>query len=133
LSKETGRTERNTGKIAALLVSHRMLNTVVALGSLLVGCLFFILGYEILRDPILGMSVSNWILLVTVGSAVTLSFLRVLTSKEEITREILNSVFKLVVFVSKGRWPPEKFKSKARIALEAFQYAITVSGRRPQA
>jgi hypothetical protein len=59
LSKETGKTERNTGKIAASLVSHRMLNTVVALGSLLVGCLFFILGFEIPRDPILGMSVSN--------------------------------------------------------------------------
>ena len=133
MSKEIGKTERNPGKISASLVSHRMLNTVVALGRLLVGCLFFILGYEIPRDPILGMSVSNWILLVTVGSAVTLSFLLVLTLKEEITRKIQNSVFKMVVFVSKGRWPLEKFKSKARIALEAFQYAIMVLGTRPQA
>jgi len=133
MSKETGETERNTGKIAASLVSHRILNTVVALGSLLVGCLFFILRYEIPRDPVLGMSVSNWILLVTVGSAVTLSFLFVLTLKEDITRKILNSVFKLVVFVSRGRWPLEKFKSKARIALEAFHYAITVIGRHPSA
>ena len=57
MSKETGETERNTGKIAASIVSHRILRTVVVLSSLLGSCLaFFILRYEIPEEPVLGIS-----------------------------------------------------------------------------
>ncbi len=131
MSKETGGTERNTGKIAASLVSHRMVNTVVALGSLLVGCLFFILRHEIPRDPVLGMSVSNWILLVTVGSAVTLAFMFILTLNEGLTQKTVDSLFKLATFVSKDHWPLKRFKSRVRKGLNAFHYAITVIGGQP--
>ncbi len=132
MSKETGNTERNTGKIAASLVSHRILSTVVVLGSLLVSCLFFfILRYEIPEEPVLGMSISNWIVLVTVGTAVTLFFLFTLAIKEEITRKIMDPLLKLAVFISKGRWQLTRLQSRVRKALNAFHYAIKVFGRHP--
>ena len=132
VSKETGETERNTGKIAASLVSHRILGTVVVLGSLLISCLsFFILRYKIPEEPVLGMSISNWILLVTLGSAVTLFLLFVLSLKEELTRKIADSLFKVVAFISRRRWQLTGLKSKVQTALNAFHYAIKVLGRHP--
>lgn len=133
MSKETGETERNTGKIAASLVSHRILNTVVVLGSLLGSCLFFfvVLRYEIPEEPVLGMSISNWILLVTLGTAVTFFFLFALALKEEITQKIMDLLFKLVAVISRGRWRLTELKSKVQTALNAFHYAIKVLGRPP--
>ena len=132
MSKETGETERNTGKIAASLVSHRILNTVVVLSSLLVSCLFFfVLRYELPEEPVLGMSISNWLILVTLGTAVTFFFLFALAIKEEITRKMMDLLFKLVAFVSKGRWRLTGLKTKVQTALNAFHYAIKVFGRHP--
>ena len=132
MSRETGETERNTGKIAASLVSHRILGTVEVLGSLLISCLFFfVLRYKIPEELVLGVSISNWIILVTLGTAVTLFFLLALALKEEITRKLMDSLFKLVVFISRGRWRLTGLKSKVQIALNAFHYAIKVLGRHP--
>jgi len=132
MSKEAGETGRNAGKIAASLVSHRILNTVVVLSSLLVCCLsFFILKYEIPEEPVLGMSISKWIILVTLGTVTTLSFLVALALREEITRKILDLLFKLVGFISRGRWHLTALKSKVQKAVDAFHYAIKVFGRHP--
>ncbi|MFQ5758522.1 MAG: lysylphosphatidylglycerol synthase transmembrane domain-containing protein [Candidatus Bathyarchaeia archaeon] len=132
MSKETGETERNAGKIAASIVSHRILGTVVVLGSLLGSCLsFFILRYRIPEEPVLGISISNWIILVTVGTSITLFFLFALALKEEITRKIMDLVFKVVVFISRGRWRLTGIRSKVRIARNAFHYAIKVLGEHP--
>ena len=132
MSRETGETERNTGKIVASLVSHRILGTVEVLGSLLISCLFFfVLRYKIPEEPVLGVSISNWIMLVTLGTVVTLFFLLALALKEEITRKLMDSLFKLVVFISRGRWRLTGLKSKVQTALNAFHYAIKVLGRQP--
>jgi uncharacterized protein (TIRG00374 family) len=132
MSKETGETERNTGKIAASLVSHRILNTLVVLSSLLISCLFFfVLKYELPEEPVLGMSVSNWLILVTLGTAVTFFFLFALALKEEITQKMLDLLFKLAAFISRGRWQLTGLKTKVQKALNAFHYAIKVFGRHP--
>jgi uncharacterized protein (TIRG00374 family) len=132
MSKETGETEQNTGKIAASIVSHRILKMVVVLSSLLGSCLsFFILRYEIPKESVLGISVSNWIILVTLGTVAILFFLIVMALKEEITRKITDSLFKLIAFISRGRWHLTELRSKAQTALDAFHYAIKVFGRHP--
>ena len=131
MSREIGETEQNTGKIAASLVSHRILVSVVVLSSLVISCLFLILGYEIPVQPVLGMSISNWIILVTFGTVIILLFLFALALKEEITRRIMNSLFKVVVFLSKGRWQLTGLKSRAQKALDAFHYAIKVFREHP--
>jgi len=131
MSKETGETERNTGKIAASLVSHRILVSVVVLSSLVISCLFLISEYKIPEQPVLGMSISNWIILVTLGTVIILLFLSALALKEEITRRITNSLFKVVVFISKGRWQLTGWKSRVQKALDAFHYAIKIFRRSP--
>ncbi|MFQ6065265.1 MAG: YbhN family protein [Candidatus Bathyarchaeia archaeon] len=136
MSKETGEsgeTERNTGKIAASLVSHRILNTVVVLSSLVTSCLFFfvVLRYKLPQEPVLGMSISGWLMLVTLGTSIAFFFLFALAVKEEITQKITDSLFRLVAFLSRGRWRLTELKSKVQTALNAFHHAIKIFGRRP--
>lgn len=131
MSRETGETERNAGKIAASLVSHRILVSVVVLGSLVISCLFLVLAYRIPEQPVLGMSISIWMILVTLGTITVLLFLYTLALKEKITQRIMNSLFKLVVFVSRGRWQLARLQSRAQKALDAFHYAIKIFGRNP--
>jgi uncharacterized protein (TIRG00374 family) len=131
MSRETGETEQNTGKIAASLVSHRILGTLVVLGSLLISCLFFILSSQIPQELVLGMSVFNWILVVTVGTAVSLIFLFTLALKEEITRKLTDSLLRVIVFISRGRWRLTGLRAQVRTALNAFHYAIRVLSGRP--
>jgi len=131
MSKEMGETERNAGKIAASLVSHRILGTVVVLGSLLGSCLFFILRHEIPKEPVLGVSILNWIILVTVGTALIILFLFVLALKEGVTQKIMDPLFKVIAFISRGRWHLAELKTKAQTALKAFHYAIKVLGKHP--
>jgi len=132
MSRETGVTEGNAGKIAASLVGQRILITVVVLGSLLGSCLsFFILRYEIPQAPVLGMSILNWIVLVTLGTAIILFFLVALALKEEITQKILDPLLKVAAFVSRGRWQLEQLRSRVQTARDAFHYAIRVLGEHP--
>lgn len=132
MSKETGETEQNAGKIAASLISHRILSIIVVLGSLLLSCLFFfILRYDIPEELVLGISISNWILLVTFGASLSLFFLFALALKKEIMRKIMHLLFKLVAFISRGHWRLTGLKFKVQMALNSFHYAIKVLGSYP--
>ena len=132
MSRETGATEGNAGKIAASLVGQRILITVVVLGSLLGSCLsFFILRYEIPQAPVLGMSILNWIVLVTLGTTLILSFLVALALKEEITQKIVDPLLRVAAFVSRGRWQLKQLRSRVQTARDAFHYAIRVLGEHP--
>jgi uncharacterized protein (TIRG00374 family) len=132
MARETGEAERNAGKIAASLVGQRILVTVVVLGSLLGSCLsFFILRYEIPEVPVLGISILTWILLVTLGTAIILLFLFALALKEELTRRMVDSLLKVVVFISRGRWQLNGLKSRVQTARDAFHYAIKALAGHP--
>lgn len=119
-------TSENTGKVVASVVSHRILLSVVTLGSLIIGSLSFL----VLRHEIPGF-ILNLILLVSFGTMITLVFLFLLCFKEQMTRKITDSLLRLVVFVSRGRWRLTSLRSEARRVLKAFHQAIDVLGAHP--
>jgi uncharacterized protein (TIRG00374 family) len=108
-------------------VGQRILVTFVVLGSLLGSSIsFFILRYEIPEAPVLGMSIMNWIILVTLGTAMILLFLFALALKEEVTRRIVDPLLKVAVFISRGRWQLNVLRSRVQTARDAFHYAIKI-------
>ncbi|UCF58323.1 MAG: flippase-like domain-containing protein, partial [Candidatus Bathyarchaeota archaeon] len=123
MSKETG---KNTGRVAASVVSHRILSSTVTLGSLIIGSLSFL----VLRHKIPGF-ILNLILLVSFGTTVTLVFLFLLCFKEHMTRKITDSLLRLIAYISRGRWRLTSLRSEARRALKAFHQAIDVLGAHP--
>jgi len=123
MSKETN---ENTGRVAASVVSHRILSSAVTLGSLIIGSLSFL----VLRHEIPGF-ILNLILLVSFGTGITLVFLFLLSFKEQMTRKITDSLLRLITFVSRGRWRLTTLRSEAQRALKAFHQAIDVLGAHP--
>ncbi|UCE28781.1 MAG: flippase-like domain-containing protein [Candidatus Bathyarchaeota archaeon] len=123
MSKETN---ESTGRVAASIISHRILSSVVTLGSLIVGSLSFL----VLRHEIPGL-ILNLILLVSFGTVITLVFLFLLCFKEQMARKITDSLLRLIAFVSRGRWQLTSLKSEARRILKGFHQAIDVLGAHP--
>ena len=123
MSKESS---KNTGRVAASVISHRILTSVVTLGSLVIGSLSFLaLRHEIPQF------VLNLILLVSFGTTGTLVFLFLLCFKEQITRKLVDSLLKLAAFISRGRWTFASLRSETRGALKAFHHAIDILGAHP--
>jgi len=124
MSKETN---ENTGRVAASVVSHRILSSVVTLGSLIIGSLsfVFVLKHEI---PVF---ILNLILLVSFGTVITLAFLFLLCFKEHMTRKITDSLLRLIAFISRGRWRLTTLTSEVQRALKAFHQAIDILGAHP--
>jgi uncharacterized protein (TIRG00374 family) len=124
MSKESG---GDTGKVVASVVGHRILSMMITLSSLIIGSLaLFILHYEL---PTL---VSNLILLVAVGTIISLIFIFLLCLKEQLTQKLIDLLLRFFVFVSRGRLQLTNLRTKATKALSAFHQSIEVLGRHPR-
>ena len=123
MSKETS---ENTGKIVASVVSHRILNMVITLSSLVIGSAFFILKYEPAGLVIIFITV------IAVSTTVSLALLLYLSFKKRATGRIVNWIVHLLVRIFKGRWQLTRLKSQARKMLEAFHQGINVLGKHPK-
>jgi len=123
MSKETS---KNTGKIVASVVSHRILTTAITLSSLVIGSTFFILKYEPAGLVIIFITV------IAVSTTVSLALLLYLSFKKRATGRIVDWIVRLLVRIFKGRWQLTRLKSQARKMLEAFHQGINVLGRHPK-
>jgi len=123
MSKDSG---ENAGKVVASVVSHRILSMIITLSSLIISSLLlFILQYKL---PAL---VSNLILLVAVGTVISLVFIFLLCLKEQLTQKLIDLLLRFFVFVSRGRLKLTSLRTKATKALRAFHESIEVLGRHP--
>lgn len=124
MSKDSG---ENAGKVVASVVSHRILSMIITLSSLIIGSLsLFILQYKL---PTL---VSNLILLVAIGTAISLIFIFLLCLKEQLTQKLIDLLLRFFVFISRGRLKLTSLRTKATKALRAFHQSIEVLGRHPE-
>jgi len=124
MSKDSG---ENAGKVVASVVSHRILSMIIALSSLIISSLsLLILRYE------LPAIVSNLILLVVVGTAISLIFIFLLCLKEQLTQKLIDSLLRFFVFISRGRLKVTSLRTKATKALHAFHQSIDVLGGHPK-
>lgn len=124
MSKETG---ENAGKVVASIVSHRILSMAITLGSLIVGALSLLILHIQVDTFVLIL-----ILLVTIGSVISLIFMFLLCFKKQITQRIIDLLIRFFSFISRGRLQLVSLRSKALKALGAFHESIEVFGRNPR-
>jgi uncharacterized protein (TIRG00374 family) len=116
----------DTGKIVASVVSHRILSMATTLGGLIVGSTFFILQYE----PS-GLVVS-FILIVAVGTALSLFLLVYLSMREKATKRAVNWVVNLINRLFRGRLKSTRVSTKVAKMLKEFHRGIEILGARPR-
>jgi len=123
MSKDSG---ENAGKVVASVVSHRILSMIITLSSLIIGSAsLFILQYK------LPSFVFNLILLVVIGTTISLVFMFLLCSKEQLTQKIIDSLLRFSNFLLRGRLKLASLRSKARKALRVFHQSIEFLGGNP--
>lgn len=123
MSKSSG---GNTGKVAASIVSHRILSGVIMLSSLIIGSTFLVLRYK------LPGFVLNLIMIVTTGTAIYLIFLCLLSVREQMALKIIDSMISFFTFIFRGRWHLDHLRSEAHKTLKAFHQGIKILGRQPR-
>ena len=124
MTKESG---ENAGKVVASVVSHRILAMVISLGSLIFSsAVLYSIQYE------LPASVLNLMLIIIVGTTISLFFIFMCALKETLTERIIDAVIRFLVFVTRGRWKLESMRTKATKALCAFHGSIQVLLKNPK-
>jgi uncharacterized protein (TIRG00374 family) len=119
--------DENTGKVVASVVSHRILSMIITLSTLIISSIsLFILQYE------LPAFVSNLILLVAVGTTISLIFIFLLCLKEQLTQKLIDLLLRFSTFISRGRFKLASLRSKAKTASRAFNQSIEVLGSNPR-
>lgn len=125
MAKET---DENTGKVLASVVGHRILSMVMTLSTLSISLflLVFILQYELTAFAL------SLILLVIIGSVISLFLILVLCFKEQLTQKIIDSLLRFSNFVLRGRLNLTDLQSKARKALGNFHESVEVLRKHPR-
>jgi len=116
----------DAGKIAASVVSHRILTTATNLGGMIGASAFFILRYE----P--SQLVVGFLLVIAVGTAVSLFLLIYLSLKEKATTRVVNWLVNLLKRIFKTRLKRTWLSSKAKSMLKEFHKGIDILGERPR-
>jgi uncharacterized protein (TIRG00374 family) len=120
-------TNENTGKIAASLVSHRILAMGVTVAGLIISSLVLILQFEF-RDPF----VLTFVAIVAACAIFTISLLTYLSSREKATQKLLNWIFKFLGFISRGHWKLTRWKSAIQEMLRAYHEGIDTLREHPK-
>lgn len=123
MSKSSG---ENAGRVVASVVSHRILSMTVTLSGLVIGSALFILQYE--PSGLL----LNFIIIVAVGTTISLALFCYLCLRKQVTEKIVNWVIHLLISIFRGRWRPTHLRRKAQKMLEAFHEGIEILGERPR-
>ncbi len=122
LSKET---EENEGRVAASVVSQRILALLVTVVSLLVSATYYIINY---RPPFVALEI---VVIVEAGSILTLGLLFYISITKKATRKIANWLIRILVRISRGHWKFEQLRKSAVNILNSFHEGIWTLGRHP--
>ena len=124
MTKESG---ESAGKVVASVVSQRIVAMMISLGSLIFSAaVLYTINYE------LPASVLNLILLISVGTVVSLFFIFLCILKETLTQKVIDTAIRFLVFITKGRWKSDSLRTKAAKALTAFHCSIKLLVKNPK-
>ncbi len=118
--------KEETGKVVASLVAQRILGMLITTLTLVLGALTLFLN-QLLVGFLL-----NLVILVTVGTAVSLVVLILFCIKETWTLRMVNAVVRFADYITRGRWKFQELKSKALEATRMFHQAIKAYGANPK-
>jgi uncharacterized protein (TIRG00374 family) len=102
--KETG---SPSGKIIASVVVHRIITMFITLSGLIFASTFLIVKYNI------GAETLYLLLLIILGSLLSLGILFYLALSEEATGKIIDMPIKIITFLIRGRFDPSDLREKA--------------------
>jgi uncharacterized protein (TIRG00374 family) len=123
----TKESSENAGKVVASVVSHRILAMLIALDSLIFSSIaLYTIQYEL---PAFFL---NLVLIIIVGTGITLFFMFLCILKETFTQRLIDAVLRFLSFVTKGRLKLERMRTKATKALTAFHGSIGVLLKNPK-
>lgn len=120
-------TGESTGKVAASIVSHRILTMGVTAAGLIVGSAFLILQYKF-YDPF----VLTFVAVVAACAVFVISLLTYLSSREKATQKLLDLVFRFLGFISHGRWKLMHWKSAVQEMLRGYHEGIDTLREHPK-
>jgi len=123
MSKDTG---EDVGRIAASVVSHRILVLGTTLGAIMVGSVFLLLGYE--RSP----TVANFLVFVAACTIVAIFSIIYLSMRPQATQKIAGWLTRFLSFISRGRWQLARLRSEIRKVLSEFHQGMDILMRQPQ-
>jgi len=115
----------HVGRIIASVASQRVLSTIAVLGGLIISSASLAFGYKVRRF------VLDLLIAVQVGTATSIFLILYLSIRKEATRGMVDSLLKLVNFVSKGRLKVDDLRTKAYHALGSFYQGIEVIRSKP--
>jgi uncharacterized protein (TIRG00374 family) len=99
----------------------------ISLGSLIFSsAVLYTINYE------LPASVLNLVLLIIVGTVVTLIFIFLCILKETLTQKVIDIAIRFLVFITRGRWKLDNLRTKATKALTAFHGSIQLLFKNPK-
>jgi uncharacterized protein (TIRG00374 family) len=124
MTKNSG---ENAGKVVASVLGHRILNMIIPLGSLIVS---FVMLYA--RNIEVPVSVSALIVLVIVGTSISLFFIFLLSSNDKLAQRLIGAVLRFLGFVTRGRLNVEGLNAKATMAFGAFHDSIDTFSKNPK-
>ena len=123
MSKNSG---EDMGKVAASVVSHRILTMVIMLFGIIVGSTFLFFGYET------SQFVVNLMLFVAASTVVALFLMCYLSLKPRVTMKIAALIVRFLYFVSRGRWELTSFKLELEEALTTFHRGMRILTEKPK-
>ncbi len=123
MSKESG---GDTGKVAASVISHRILATCVTIVSLIISSTYFAIFY---KPPIL---IVELVIIVAISSAIFIGLLFFLSMSRKATEKLVNWVINVLARLSRGHWKFDSLKGSAMKMLNTFHDGIVVLGRKPR-
>ena len=123
MSKNSG---EDMGKVAASVVSHRILTMATVLCGILIGSTFLFLEHET------SQLVVNLMLFVAVSNIVALFLMCFLSLKPKVTTKIAALIIRFLSFVSRGRWKLDCFKLELEQALTDFHRGMRFLAEKPK-
>jgi uncharacterized protein (TIRG00374 family) len=123
MSKESG---GYTGKVAASVISHRILATSVTIVSLIISSTYFAIYY---KPPIL---ILELVAILAACSAIFIGLLFYLSMRRKATEKIVSWLIRFLVRISRGHWKFETLRESAMKTLSTFHEGIATLGKNPR-
>ncbi len=116
----------DAGKVAASVVSQRILSMATTLSGLIVGSVIFVARFK--PPPLL----LGFIVVAVAGTAFSMGFLFYLCLRRQATERVVDWVLNVFAKITMGRWKLTALKLRAERVLMAFYDGIETLGRRPK-
>ena len=124
LAKSSG---EDAGKVAASVVSQKIIGMALSLVGLIIGLLLLASNYTLPLEALV------FVALVLFLSVFSLFLVSYLSAKPKVTKKMLGWLIRVVSAVRRGRWDSSSFSRRSEETLERFHEGMNTLGDNPKA